>query len=82
MHSVTQEFGTCSPLRVLHALREENRWHHYGSGSIAHPAKQRLRRVFAPEEGQWRETVVRRGVSFANAVLAYLCRVAGSAKAE
>src|SRR5215831_16231489 len=32
--AVTQEFGTYSPIKVLHALREENRWHFYGAGTI------------------------------------------------
>ena len=65
MHVVTQEFGTYPPVRVLHALREENRWHHYGDGTTVHPAKQRLKEVFAPKSQNWRETVVGKGVSLA-----------------
>jgi hypothetical protein len=59
---VLQEFGTLSAVRVLWALREENRWAHYGDGSVEHPAKRRLREVFAPRDPEWRRTVVRRGL--------------------
>ena len=65
MHVLTQEFGTYPSVLVLHALREENRWHHYGDGTTVHPAKQRLKEVFAPVSHDWRETVVGRGVSLA-----------------
>src|SRR6185503_19268676 len=45
---VLQEIGTYPPLAVLHALREENRWHFFGDGSIVHPAKLRLREALCP----------------------------------
>jgi predicted deacylase len=57
----TVEYGTCSGLTLLHALREENRWHHYGDGTLAHPAKARLEAVFAPASERWRADVVRSG---------------------
>ncbi len=72
MHVVTQEFGTYPSVLVLHALREENRWHHYGDGTIAHPVKRRLKKVFAPKSQAWRETVIRKGVSFAQIVSEYM----------
>ena len=72
MHIVTQEFGTYPSLLVLHALREENRWHHYGDGTIAHPVKRRLKEVFAPKSPAWRETVIMKGVSFTQAVSEYM----------
>jgi Protein of unknown function (DUF2817) len=72
MHVVTQEFGTYPSVLVLHALREENRWHHYGDGTIAHPVKRRLKEVFAPKSQAWRETVIRKGVSFVQAVSEYM----------
>jgi hypothetical protein len=56
-----QEFGTFHALRVLAALRAENRWHHYGPGTIDHPSKRRLMEVFCPRDGAWRERVLRRG---------------------
>ena len=61
LNFATQEFGTLPPLRVLAALREENRWHHYGSGTLDHPAKRRLLAVFCPPSEWWREQVLRRG---------------------
>jgi len=58
----TQEFGTYPGLYVLHALREENRWHHYGTAALDHPSKVRLRSVFCPRDRRWRQRVVSRGV--------------------
>jgi hypothetical protein len=58
---VTQEFGTYSAINVLHALREENRWHHYGSGALNHPAKQKLKQTFCPNHETWRQYVLIRG---------------------
>ena len=31
---IAQEFGTYHAVRVLQALRAENRWHHYGDGRV------------------------------------------------
>ena len=59
--AVTQEFGTYSPTKVLHALTEENRWHHYGTGALDHPAKQILKDTFCPKDDTWRESVLGRG---------------------
>jgi hypothetical protein len=61
VHFATQEFGTLPPLDVLTALREENRWHHHGAGTLEHPAKQRLLDAFCPRSEAWREQVLRRG---------------------
>jgi hypothetical protein len=58
---VTQEFGTYAPTKVLHALREENRWHHFGSGSTDHPTKQKLLDIFCPPDQKWRSFVLERG---------------------
>jgi hypothetical protein len=58
---VTQEFGTYGPVRNLHALREENRWHHFGGGGLDHPAKRALMEAFNPNDNNWRESVLRRG---------------------
>jgi predicted deacylase len=59
--AATVEFGTLGGLRMLHALREENRWHHYGNGSLDHPAKRRLRAVFNPDAARWRHAVIAQG---------------------
>jgi len=64
---VLQEIGTYPPLNVLHALREENRWHFFGDGSIVHPAKQRLREALCPAAGDWRRRAVELGTGLAQA---------------
>ena len=61
VHFVAQEFGTYRAVRVLSALRAENRWHHYGAGSINHRTKRDLAEVFAPADESWRSAVLRRG---------------------
>ena len=58
---VNQEFGTYSAVRNLHALREENRWHHYGGGTLDHPSKRALKEAFNPDDEKWREAVLKRG---------------------
>ena len=60
-----QEIGTYPPLSVIHALREENRWHFYGDGSIVHPAKQRLFEALCPAADDWRRRAVTRGTTLA-----------------
>jgi hypothetical protein len=61
VHFVAQEFGTYGPLHVVRALREENRWHHHGDGSLTHPSKLGLREAFSPDDDAWREAVLDRG---------------------
>jgi hypothetical protein len=61
VHFVAQEFGTYRPLHVVRALREENRWHHHGDGSLAHPTKRGLRDAFSPDDEAWRRAVLGRG---------------------
>ena len=58
---VAQEFGTYNPIKVLHMLREENRWHHFGNGSIDHPTKRALKAAFCPSSKRWQERVLIRG---------------------
>jgi hypothetical protein len=58
---IRQEFGTYSGPRVLHALREENRWHHHGAGTLEHPVKRALKQIFSPDDEAWRASVLRRG---------------------
>jgi len=58
---IGQEFGTYSGMKVIHALREENRWHQYGAGSLDHAAKRRLKEAFCPDDENWRNAVLRRG---------------------
>ena len=61
VYSLIQEFGTYSSTNVLHALREENRWQHYGDGSVDHPTKRKLKESFGPEDDLWRRSVLTRG---------------------
>ena len=58
------EFGTHSILRVLSALRAENRAHHYGrSGEPAYErAKRELMECFCPRSPEWRKRVVEQGL--------------------
>ena len=65
VHFVTQEFGTLAPLKVLHALREENRWHHHGAGTLQHATKTGLLAAFRPNSPTWRSAVLQRGQELA-----------------
>src|SRR5438034_2301512 len=67
--ALTQEFGTYSATKVLHALREENRWHYYGAGTLDHPAKRILKETFCPQDETWRESVLKRGRELLNQAL-------------
>jgi hypothetical protein len=67
VHFVSQEFGTYNPLRVVEALRAENRWHFYGNrasdgtGRISHATEKALVEVFNPKDPKWRLAVLKRG---------------------
>lgn len=63
---VLQEIGTRGPLAVIGALREENRWHFFGDGSIVHPAKGKLREALCPAAPGWRRRAVALGVELAD----------------
>ena len=63
LHFVAEEFGTYRPIHIVRALREENRWHHWGGGTPGHPAKHALRDAFSPEDEAWRQAVLTRGQS-------------------
>lgn len=58
---LTQEFGTYGATKVLHALREENRWQHYGDRTLDHPTKRILKDTFCPPDESWRQSVLKRG---------------------
>jgi len=63
VHFACQEFGTYEPLRVLGALREENRSHFYGNASknIRDRTKESLLQAFNPVDPEWRHRVLLRG---------------------
>ena len=72
LHAVTQEFGTEPLLPIIAALRDENRWHLHGEGSVDHWSKRRLREALCPADIAWRRAVVQRGVAAATGALAWL----------
>jgi len=71
---VLQEIGTHQPIAVLHALREENRWHHLGGAGPAHPAKQALRDALSPPSPYWRRQALLRGLELLRAAAAWTFR--------
>jgi hypothetical protein len=73
-----QEFGTYNPIRVLQVLREENRWHHFGDGSLSHSSKTRLKDVFDPRSPRWRRRVLTRGQDLIEKAVGTLLRAAYS----
>jgi hypothetical protein len=72
LHALVQEFGTDPVLKVIGALRQENRWHFHGGGTLDHPAKRALLDALRPDDARWREAVVARGVAVARGGLAWL----------
>jgi hypothetical protein len=70
-HGLTAEFGTYAPVRVLGALRAENRAHHH-----CHPndrtyrwAKRGLAEAFCPAGAAWRERAVAAGLEMIDGAL-------------
>lgn len=72
--AVTQEFGTYNVIRVLKALRAENRWQHHGDNRIDHPTKRALKECFAPDSESWRTAVLERGAAVVSQALELLDR--------
>ena len=68
---VLQEIGTRPMLTVLHALREENRCHHYGARRIDHPARLALHEALCPASPGWRRRAVELGLSLLHAATAW-----------
>jgi Protein of unknown function (DUF2817) len=64
-----EEFGTYSALRVMSALREENRWHLYGCGHLEHPTKSTLKEMLCPSPKRWRKYVHDKGCDLAYRVI-------------
>jgi hypothetical protein len=60
---VCAEFGTYPALRILAALREENRAHHWGEADAESTwrAKRTLAEMFAPKDRGWRDKAVSDG---------------------
>jgi hypothetical protein len=68
------EFGTFGILRVIAALRAENRAHHWGrpDDRTTLAAKAELLEVFAPRDATWRRAVVTEGVALFDRAIAAL----------
>jgi len=62
---VTAEFGTYDPIRVLAAIRAENRAHHFAKEQSQdyQNAKQELMECFCPADVSWRRQVVTDGLN-------------------
>lgn len=75
IHALAAEFGTFASVRVLRALRDENRWHHFGDGALDHLAKRRLRIAFCPDSNAWREDVIAQGTDLLRRSLTALPQV-------
>jgi hypothetical protein len=78
IHFLLQEIGTWPPLQVLHALREENRWHHHGAGHLDHPAKRRLLEALCPASTAWRRAAVAHGCNLVYRAAGWLFRSEGA----
>ncbi len=66
------EFGTYSVLRVLKALRAENRAHFYGdpASAVYLRAKQQLLECCCPADAAWRRSAVNQGLAIVNQAIA------------
>lgn len=62
--SVGAEFGTYDVVRILAALRAENRAHHYASpdSPMYRKAKEELIECFCPASKQWRDALIESGL--------------------
>ena len=74
-HGLIAEFGTHSAIRVLGALRAENRVYHWSSGipKVLQRVRDELRECFCPRSRRWRVTVIRQGLEMIARALA-ACR--------
>jgi len=72
---VLQEIGTYGPISILSALRDENRWHHYGTGGIEHWSKRALLEALCPHAPAWRARALEEGLAMLRAAAAWTFRV-------
>lgn len=68
---VLQEIGTYGPVTILSALRDENRWHHYGTGGLEHSSKRALLEALCPRSPLWRRQAVEQGVGMLRAAASW-----------
>lgn len=77
VRSILAEFGTYPIVRVLSALRNENRLHHFSKDwSINDAAKQELLEAFCPKSTQWRQCSVKQGLMIISQVVEALNKTA------
>ena len=69
---LTVEYGTYHGLRMLHALRAENQYHHYGGQNLDHWSKQNLKEVFCPSSKEWQRHVVTLGTDLVGRSVDYI----------
>jgi hypothetical protein len=77
---VLQELGTYPPFKIFRALREENRWHHYGQATLDHPSKRELLEALCPASPAWRNRAVERGIALLRAACEWAFHNAVSGK--
>ncbi len=75
----TVEFGTLPPLKILRALRDENRHHFYSGGHLDHWSKEALKRALYPASSVWKERVIENGRNLVENALWCLGRAFGNA---
>ncbi len=72
--SITQEFGTFKPIKVIRASRCENRWTQWGTYQTEQEAKKHWSRLamlltFNPDDSTWQQKIISRGnIVFASAL--------------
>ena len=74
---VMAEFGTYGPIRVLSAIRAENRAHHFGSSQSQgyQDAKRELMECFCPADVFWRRQAVTSGLGILRQAVSGLKRM-------
>lgn len=72
--SITQEFGTFKPVKVIRASLTENRWTQWGQYDTESEAKEhwsrlKMLRTFNPDDSTWQQKIISRGnIVFASAL--------------
>lgn len=76
-YGLTAEFGTYPGMRVLGALRAENRAHFHADPTSSNYrwAKRQIREAFAPAAKDWREEVIRKSLDLVDRAVS-VCRSA------
>ncbi len=71
---VLQEIGTYPTLKVLQALREENRCHYYATADVRDPTKLALLEALNPVSTTWRRRAVVHGLTLLHAAAKWAFR--------